>query len=507
MELEGDDAERLKALRSLRRKHNKPEDWMTGTFHQYDISDVVGAGTFGQVYKATRTSDGKLVALKCIKQEDGDGKGFPVTAIREMRILRQLRHKNIVDLIEVIIDGNPTPGRLSTVALVFEYLDHDLSGLLDTPEAASQITPALAKSYMLQLIEGVAYMHSKQIIHRDLKGANLLISNAGHLKVADWGLARRLYEMQDKYTTKVITLWYRPPELLLKSALYGPPVDMWSVGCIVAELLTRSALFPGSSESDQLSLIFDTVGTPTPQNWPGCRDLPEFDHWRESVRESPRPSKLRERFSRFGDVVLDLLMGLLALDPNKRLTAKQALNHRYFKVKPLPSVPGTVSLNLHSCHEYEAKIRKKEIRKGGKGSSNIPVGALKTKDKRTSSTSKNVRVGHQQQQQQQQKQKQTQLQQQQQKQTQQQQQQQQQRTSNAHNAQPHGMQISLPQPALVGHTRPGAAHPHHAHHPINNLVLHATSSGRTPPPQARQLPPHQPASAGRGSQNWGRDQG
>eukprot|EP00903_Cladosiphon_okamuranus_P006726 g6563.t1 len=368
LEGEGEDADRLRALRSLRRKRTKPEDWMSGTFHQYDISDVVGAGTFGQVYKATRTKDGKLVALKCIKQEEGDAKGFPVTAMREMRILRELKHRNIVDLIEVIIDGTPAPGRLSTVALVFEYLDHDLSGLLDTPEAASQITPALAKSYMMQLAAGVAYMHDKNIIHRDLKGANLLISNTGHLKIADWGLARRLYEMQDKYTTKVITLWYRPPELLLKSALYGPAVDLWSVGCIVAELLTRSSAFPGKNESDQLSLIFDTVGTPTSQTWPGWKELPDADHWRETVRDNPRPSKMKERFSKYGEAALNLLEGLLALDPKRRVTARQALKHRYFQMKPLPSVPGMVTLNLHSCHEYEAKIRKKDSKRAAKGS-------------------------------------------------------------------------------------------------------------------------------------------
>eukprot|EP00752_Nemacystus_decipiens_P009556 g8536.t1 len=379
LEGEGEDADRLRALRSQRRKRSKPEDWISGTFHQYDISGVVGAGTFGQVYKATRTKDGKLVALKCIKQEEGDGKGFPVTAVREMRILRQLKHKNIVDLIEVIIDGTPAPGRLSTVALVFEYLDHDLSGLLDTPEAANQITPALAKSYMMQLAAGVAYMHDKNIIHRDLKGANLLISNTGHLKIADWGLARRLYEMQDKYTTKVITLWYRPPELLLKSALYGPAVDLWSVGCIVAELLTRASAFPGKNESDQLSLIFDTVGTPTSQTWPGWKELPDADHWRETVRDSPRPSRMRERFLKYGDAALNLLEGLLALDPKRRVTARKALKHRYFQMKPLPSVPGMVTLNLHSCHEYEAKIRKKDNKKAGKGSYHSSAPSSKAK--------------------------------------------------------------------------------------------------------------------------------
>ncbi|CAM9495862.1 unnamed protein product [Ectocarpus sp. 6 AP-2014] len=499
LELEGpgEDADRLRALRSLRRKRNKPEDWMSGTFHQYDISDVVGAGTFGQVYKATRTRDGKLVALKCIKQEDGDGKGFPVTAMREMRILRQLKHENIVDLIEVIIDGNPTPGRLSTVALVFEYLDHDLSGLLDTPEAANQITPPIAKSFMMQLAAGVAYMHDKGIIHRDLKGANLLISNTGHLKIADWGLARRVYEMQDKYTTKVITLWYRPPELLLKSALYGSPVDLWSVGCIVGELLTRSSIFPGKNESDQLSLIFDTLGTPTSHTWPGWKELPDSDHWRESVRDHPRPSNMRERFSKYGHVVLDLLVGLLALDPKRRLTAKQTLEHPYFHTKPLPAVPGMVTLNLHSCHEYEAKIRKKDSKKSAKGSYHSAAGGSKTK---VTSARKSAAVS-------------------------------QHRHSSQHQAlrqqnqhKGPGMQISLPQPGLVAHARPAAAaaaaaaavHPHHpplhhAQHPINSLVLSATTtSGRSPPPQARQqLPPpplHQqlPPPGGRGSHNWGR---
>ncbi|CAM9567675.1 unnamed protein product [Ascophyllum nodosum] len=461
-------------MRSLRRKRTKPEDWMTGTFHLYAISDVVGAGTFGQVTQRGRIRHNLYSFQHCYTQEDGDGKGFPVTAMREMRILRQMEHKNIVDLLEVVIDGNPTPGRLSTVALVFEYLDHDLSGLLDTPEAANQITPALAKSFMMQLVEGVAYMHSKNIIHRDIKGANLLISNHGHLKIADWGLARRLYEMQDKYTTKVITLWYRPPELLLKTALYGPAVDMWSVGCIVAELLTRGAAFPGKSESDQLSLIFDTCGTPTSQNWPGWKELPDAGHWRDSVRKNPRSSKMQERFSEYGAVALELLMSLLALDPRKRFTAPEALQHHFFEVKPLPTIPGTVTLNLDSCHEFEAKNRKKEGKKGGKGSHHSSEGNSKIKDTRLPSAAKaHPQSG----------------------------------VSTQHHQQhgPAGIQISLPvsQPGQQPHSQP---HHTHAHHPMNNLVIHSTSSGRSPQPVPRQLVSHQqPPSGGRGgSQNWGR---
>ncbi|CAM9397961.1 unnamed protein product [Choristocarpus tenellus] len=201
-----------------RKRRLTVKEWMPRTFDQYDIIKVVGNGTFGEVFMGQCHATKEKVALKCIKQES-DGKGFPITAMREMRILRVLEHKNIVRLIEVVVDGKPTEGRLATVALVFEYLDHDLSGLLDTPEASKMITPSLAKSYMKQLLEGVAFMHSKNILHRDLKGANLLISSRGHLKIADWGLARHLYELQERYTTRVITLWYRPPELLLRAPI------------------------------------------------------------------------------------------------------------------------------------------------------------------------------------------------------------------------------------------------------------------------------------------------
>ncbi|CAN0227083.1 unnamed protein product [Discosporangium mesarthrocarpum] len=156
-----------------------PVDWMPRMLHtQYERGAIVGSGTFGEVFMATCVTTKEKVALKCIKQ-DPDGKGFPITAVREMRILRRLEHKNIVNLKEIVVDGQPTEGRLATVALVFEYLEHDLSGLLDTAEAAAQITPELSKCFMKQLLDGVAYMHSQNILHRDLKGANLLISSTG----------------------------------------------------------------------------------------------------------------------------------------------------------------------------------------------------------------------------------------------------------------------------------------------------------------------------------------
>ncbi|KAF8309339.1 Pkinase-domain-containing protein [Clavulina sp. PMI_390] len=190
----------------------------------YNIVSQVGEGTFGQVYKAVNSQNNTKVALKRIRME-GEKDGFPVTAMREIKLLQSLRHENIVKLHEMMVSKN------GSVYMVFEYMDHDLTGILSQQQF--QFTPAHLKSLCHQMLAGVAYLHHKGVIHRDMKGSNILISTQGVLKLADFGLAR-FYQKRRRldYTNRVITLWYRPPELLLGATVYGPEVDMWSVGCV-----------------------------------------------------------------------------------------------------------------------------------------------------------------------------------------------------------------------------------------------------------------------------------
>lgn len=203
----------------------------------YSILQQVGEGTFGKVYKALNTATGVHVALKRIRME-AERDGFPVTAMREIKLLQSLRHDNIVRLYEMMVSSgmfllwlmNPVNlVCLGSVYMVFEYSDHDLTGILS--QSQFPFTDAHLKSLCHQMLRGLAYLHQKGVIHRDIKGSNILVNNRGELKLADFGLAR-FYQKRRRadYTNRVITLWYRPPELLFGATVYGPEVDMWSAG-------------------------------------------------------------------------------------------------------------------------------------------------------------------------------------------------------------------------------------------------------------------------------------
>jgi cyclin-dependent kinase 12/13 len=311
--------------------------------------------TDSQVWSARDKQTNELVALKKVRMES-EREGFPLTAIREIKLLKTLHHDNIVALKEIVTGNNGSaPG--SSIYLVFEYMDHDLTGLMDTPSI--RFEEQHIKCYMLQLLRGLQYCHDRQVLHRDIKGSNLLIDNHGCLKIADLGLARSCGEDGRRYTNRVITLWYRPPELLLGANEYDMSVDMWSVGCLIAELLTRKPLFPGKDEAEQTSLIFQMVGTPTHSTWPNWRDLPQA----RIVPESPRyPPGLARHFMRssknVNDSASDLIQKLLTLDPSKRLTATEALDHAWFRTEPVACAKGDLPKFAQSTHEFQAKRRR-----------------------------------------------------------------------------------------------------------------------------------------------------
>ncbi|CAI7915288.1 unnamed protein product [Closterium sp. NIES-53] len=310
--------------------------WGSRSIDEFEKLEQIGEGTYGQVYMAREKNTGEIVALKKVRM-DNEKEGFPITAIREIKILKKLKHENIVNLKEIVTSKAEESNKYKgSIYMVFEYMDHDLTGLSDRP--GMRFSVPQIKCYMKQLLTGLHFCHINSVLHRDIKGSNLLINNKGVLKLADFGLARSFNsEASGQLTNRVITLWYRPPELLMGAVRYGPAVDMWSVGCIFAELLIGKPILPGKSEIEQLGLIFQLCGTPDESNWPGCSKLPYMQQ-HKSDRVLKR--RVRDIFRNVDKHALDLLDKMLTLDPNKRLSAKDALDAEYFWVDPLPCDPG-----------------------------------------------------------------------------------------------------------------------------------------------------------------------
>ncbi|KAI8957115.1 kinase-like protein [Daldinia sp. FL1419] len=300
----------------------------------YDKLNDIEEGAYGWVARAKELKTGQVVALKRLKFDPTDTAGLPETGLREIQILKDCSHRNIVSLREVVV-GDDT-SRIEHIFLVLEFLEHDLMSILsDMPEPflASEV-----KTLLLQLASGVAYLHDHWILHRDLKTSNLLLNNRGQLKIADFGMARYVGDPPPpKLTQLVVTLWYRAPELLLGTKTYGAAVDMWSVGCIFGELLTREPLLQGKNEVDELAKIFELCGIPTDESWPGFRRLPNARHLRLPKSSGANTGPIiRARFPLLTAAGSSLLSSLLSLNPDRRPTAKEMLDHEFFKQDPKP---------------------------------------------------------------------------------------------------------------------------------------------------------------------------
>mmetsp|Transcript_36733 Transcript_36733/g.79968 ORF Transcript_36733/g.79968 Transcript_36733/m.79968 type:complete len:302 (+) Transcript_36733:35-940(+) len=276
---------------------------------------VLGEGTYGVVYKAKDKQTDEFVALKKIRLETED-EGIPSTTLREISVLMRLRHPNIVQLSNVIQEN----GRLF---LVFEFVDQDLKKYMESVNGPLSLP--LIKSYTQQMLAGLAYCHVEGVMHRDLKPQNILIARDGMLKLADFGLARSFVPPIRPFTHEVVTLWYRPPEILLGCKTYALPVDMWAVGTMIAEMATKKPMLPGDSEVDELFKIFRIFGTPNETVWPGVTKLQD---WNPSFPVWP-PTSLHKYASSIGDSGVDLMEQLLALDPKNRISARDALNHPF----------------------------------------------------------------------------------------------------------------------------------------------------------------------------------
>ncbi|XP_047335187.1 cell division control protein 2 homolog C-like [Impatiens glandulifera] len=294
---------------------------------KYEKLEKVGEGTYGKVYKAKDKETGQLVALKKTRLEM-DEEGVPPTALREVSLLQMLSHSLYIVRLLCVEHVDNKHGK-PLLYLVFEYLDTDLKKFIDTYRKAPNsrnLPPSLIQSFLYQLCKGVAHCHSHGVLHRDLKPQNLLIDKEkGILKIADLGLGRAFTVPLKSYTHEIVTLWYRAPEVLLGSTHYSTAVDMWSVGCIFAEMARRQALFPGDSEYQQLLHIFRLLGTPTEKNWPGVsslRDWHVYPQWEPQGIERVVPQLEADG--------LDLLVKMMKFNPADRISAKAALDHPYF---------------------------------------------------------------------------------------------------------------------------------------------------------------------------------
>ncbi|KAF7592590.1 serine/threonine protein kinase, CMGC, CDC2/CDK sub [Aspergillus hancockii] len=327
---------------------------------EFEFLGKLGEGTFGEVYKARSKRDGSIVALKKILMHN-EKDGFPITALREIKLLKMLSHSNILQLREMAVERSKGEGRKKpSMYMVTPYMEHDLSGLLENP--AVHFTEPQIKCYMLQLLEGLKYLHGNRILHRDMKAANLLISNRGILQIADFGLARPYDEpppqpgrgggeAKREYTTLVVTRWYRPPELLLQLRRYTTAIDMWGVGCVFGEMFKGKPILAGTSDLNQAQLIFNLVGTPTEENMPGWSSLPGC----EGVKSfGSKPGNLSEVFKDENPAAISLLGELLKLDWRKRLNAIDALKHPYFLNHPLPARPGELP-HFEDSHEFDRR--------------------------------------------------------------------------------------------------------------------------------------------------------
>lgn len=309
------------------------------------------------VFRAKDIQTGEIYAIKKVKLIK-EKEGFPITSIREINLLLGMKHPNIVDVKEVVI-GNS----LEHIFVVMEYVEHELKDLMDHTKYT--FSTSEVKSLMRQLLQAIEYLHNHNIMHRDLKTSNLLYSNKGLLKVCDLGLARKFLGSKRSYTPVVVTLWYRAPEVLLGCDQYTPAIDMWSVGCIFAELVLKEPLFKAQSEIEQIDVIFRTLGNPTSTTWPGWKEL---KYARNLQPRNYFASKLPEIFlknSFIGEACLsenglDLLSKMLYYDPSKRITATEALKHPWFKEGP-PAQDTDLMPTFPAMNDVSRELRKKKF--------------------------------------------------------------------------------------------------------------------------------------------------
>jgi cell division cycle 2-like protein len=313
------------------RKHNPLLQGCRLVYSSYERIARLDEGTYGIVWKAKDTSSGEIVALKQIKFDETLTKeGFPIAALREISVLLDLSHECIVTVREMVVGDNA-----NQVFMVMEFMQMDLKDAIER-SGQSPFPQSELKNMMYQILSAIAHVHEKWYLHRDMKTSNILVHKSGKIALCDFGLARKYQTPLKAMTQMVVTLWYRPPELLYGESIYGPAVDMWSVGCIFGELLKKKALMEGQGELDQINKIIELVGAPTETNWPDFQSLPNAKMFRWRSKGPPTlPTIFPVNTFTGGQTYLDpngfdLLSKLLTLDPKQRISGEEALKHKYF---------------------------------------------------------------------------------------------------------------------------------------------------------------------------------
>ena len=370
---------------------------MTRTLEHYDIFEQIGEGTYGQVYRGRCKDSGQIVALKKMRIQHGHVMGMPLQFIREIKILKQLRnHPNLLQMKEIVTSkgvehldpaephsketkmADPKETYKGNLYLVLEYSTHDLTGLMDV---AYKFTEVQIKCIFQQLLRALDYMHQNKYIHRDIKSSNILMNSSFQLKLADFGLARSIETplfsdessrsavttTSSELTNKVITLWYRPPEVLVGSCHYTRNVDIWSAGCILFELFVGKPLFSGKTEVEQLKLIVEVLGAPSQDTWEYLSSFSKMKSGEMEINMSKK-GNLRARYeNKIPATALTLLEKMLEWDPRKRLSAKSALQNRFFLAHPVapenPADLGTIQVGPGGhFHEFQTKKKRKEAK-------------------------------------------------------------------------------------------------------------------------------------------------
>ncbi|XP_042436183.1 probable serine/threonine-protein kinase At1g54610 isoform X1 [Zingiber officinale] len=335
------------------------DGWPPRSADSFQKIEKIGSGTYSNVYKARDLVTGRVVALKKVRVESVDSAESVGFMVREIVLLRRLDHPNVIRLEGLAVSRVPTSPSLY---LIFDYMEHDLAGLTALP--GFSFSESQVKFYMEQLFSGLEHCHSRGVLHRDLKCSNLLLTKEGILKIADFGLAISYDHNKVKpMTNRVVTLWYRPPELLLGATHYGFGVDLWSAGCILAELLTGKPILPARTEVEQLHRIFKLCGTPS-EGYFERLNLQQKSSFRSYER------CLWETFSDLSPSAVALLDKLLSLDPLERGTATSVLNSDFFKTKPyacgpssLQQYPPSKEMDMHqrkSRHKRQQNINTKD---------------------------------------------------------------------------------------------------------------------------------------------------
>uniref|UniRef100_A0AA96NG61 [RNA-polymerase]-subunit kinase n=1 Tax=Phyllostachys edulis TaxID=38705 RepID=A0AA96NG61_PHYED len=321
------------------------QGWIPLKADSFEKLEKVGQGTYSSVFRARDLDTGKIVALKKVRFDNFEPESVRFMA-REIQILRRLDHPNVMKL-----EGLITSRLSCSLYLVFEYMEHDLAGLSSSPEI--KFSEAQVKCYMNQLLSGLEHCHSRRVVHRDIKGANLLVNNEGVLKIADFGLANYFDPSKNHpLTSRVVTLWYRPPELLLGSTHYDAAVDLWSVGCVFAEMFRGKPILQGRTEVEQLHKIFKLCGSPADEYWKKSK-LPHATIFKPHY---PYPSTLRDVFKEVPENALCLLETLLSVEPYKRGTASGAITSEFFKTKPYACEPSSLP-KYPPNKEMDVKLR------------------------------------------------------------------------------------------------------------------------------------------------------